>query len=497
MEPGTGFRLTKNTACSVVVFAAVVIPLACRQQPFSDLPDQPQATRPNVVLISIDTLRADHLGLHGYFRNTSPAIDQFARDAHVYLNAFAPAPWTLPSHAGMLTGVHPFDLGIHRWNSSLPETVPTLAEILEANGYQTVAFVDSAPDGVVGGNRGFARGFEEYIHAPLRDGLAIKYDIAVSTDFASRWLIEKDGDRPFFLFLHTKSVHAIPYDSPCLDHRCFPYDKPEPYRFRFIEEERAQFSWSDPERGKAQEYLWSWNRDFLSGKEDPKAFPTSELDVLKALYDGGIAYTDEFIRQLLDSLAALELLENTLVIITSDHGEAFLEHNLFMHQEVYEQLLHVPLIVRTPGVERGIEISQLVSILDIVPTVLRIVGIDPPGSLAGRVLPQEPITDPTDRWLFGYYLCPPSYTYRAFTVFNGTWKLVRHNLSNVDRFEDQLFEVHRGRHEVERTGLADNTLATLRTHLELRTENKPSITPTLFEPSTETLELLKTIGYID
>ena len=497
MKLRTASEMTNNLTRTVMSCAAIVASVSCCQQPLSGTADLRQAARPNVVLISIDTLRADHLGVYGYSRDTSPAIDAFARDAHVYSNAFAPAPWTLPSHAGMLTGVHPFDIGIHHWNSSLPETVRTLAEILEANGYQTAAFVDSGPEGFVGAGRGFARGFEEYNHAPFRDGLDVKYDIAVSTELASRWLSERDGDRPFFLFLHTKSVHALPHDSPCTDHRCFPYDKPEPYRFQFIEEEQARFSWSDPERGSGQAYLWSWNRAILSGKEDPKAFPTSELTVLKGLYDGGIAYTDAFIGQLLNSLADLDLLEDTLVILTSDHGEAFLEHNLFMHQEVYEQLLHVPLIVRTPGIERGIEISELVSILDIVPTVLRTTGIDPPSSVTGRVLPLEPVINPENRWLFGYYLCPPSFEYRAFTVFNHNWKLVRHNFNNVDRYEDQFFTVHRGRHEVEQSDLTDEPLVGLRNQLELRTQNETKITPTLIQPSLETLELLKTIGYID
>ncbi len=497
MKLGSVFGMVFNLACTVTVGAVIVASVSCGRQPSSGTTDQRQTARPNILLISIDTLRADHLGTYGYSRNTSPAIDAFARSSHVYSNAFAPSPWTLPSHAGMLTGAHPFDIGIHHWNSSLPENVPTMAAILNADGYQTAAFVDSGIEGFVGGGRGFARGFEAYHHAPFRDDLDVKYDIAVSTELASSWLNARDDDRPFFLFLHTKSVHALPHDSPCLDHRCFPYDKPEPFRFRFVDEEQARFTWSDAEKGFGQAYLWSWNRTILSGKEDPKAFPASELHVLKGLYDGGVAYTDAFVGQLLSHLAALKLLENTLVIITSDHGEAFLEHNLFMHQEVYEQLLHVPLIVKLPGADRGNEISELVSILDIAPTVLRTAGIVPPSSMAGRALPLEPVVSHENRWLFGYYLCPPSFNYKAFTVFNNDWKLVRHNFENVDQYADEFYTVQRGRHEARQSDLANEALIVLRHRLELRTQNEPKITPTLIQPSIETLELLKTIGYID
>jgi arylsulfatase A-like enzyme len=266
---------------------------------------------------------------------------------------------------------------------------------------------------------------------------------------------------------------------------------------RFVDPEQTRSSWSDAEKGSGQDYLWSWNRAFLKGKEDPRAFPAAKLDALQAFYDGGIAYADAVIGQLLSRLATLTLLKDTLIIITSDHGEAFLEHNLFMHQEVYEQLLHVPLIVKYPGVDQGDEISDLVSILDIAPTILRTTGIDLLSSMAGRVLPFEPVVDNDDRWLFGYYLCPPSFNYRAFTVFNDSWKLVRHNFGNVDHYSDEFYTVQRGVSEVEQSDLAHKTLLVLRSRLEQRINIEPTVEPALFQPSAETVELLKTIGYID
>ena len=406
-------------------------------------PDTPPAP-PNLLLISIDTLRADHLGCYGYHRDTSPRLDALAAESVRFTAAYAPAPWTLPSHASMLTGMHPYKIGFDNQWRTLPEEAPVVAELLAQAGYRTAAFVDSQRNGFVGAGRGFSRGFDHYQHAPHRSG-GQRFDMAATIDAAVAWLENRDPDRPFFLFLHTKSVHAVPSDDGCLDPRCFPYDKPEPYRFRYASSAEASTSWTSPEDGSGQAYLWSQNAKILRGDLDPEAFPGERIEVLKALYDAGIYYVDLQIGRLLDQLRHQGLDESTTIVVTSDHGEAFLEHSLFMHQEVYDSLLRVPLIVRLPSAAGAIGrvIEHQVELADVTPTLLRLAGARIPEVLTGRLLPLTSAAAETPveaRDLFAYYLFPGKFTYQGFALRRGDLKLVIHNIDAPDRFRHELYD---------------------------------------------------------
>ncbi len=400
------------------------------------------ARRPNLLLVSIDTLRADHLGCYGAERPTSPRLDRFAESAVRFEHAYAPAPWTLPSHAALLTGVHPYRLGLRDAAGTLPSDVPTLAERLSRSGYQTAAIVDSWPGGYVGAERGFGRGFGEYVHHPSL-GRPLRDDVAVTVERAEAWLARRDRARPFFLFLHTKSVHAAPGATPCHDRRCFPYDKPDPYRFRFLPEAEATARWRSPELGKGQGYLWALNREILAGRLDPGAVPREEIAQLEALYDAGIAYLDEHLGLFLERAEESGQLDDTAIVLTSDHGEAFGEHGLFMHQQVYEELLRVPLLVRLPGGGPGWVEGRRVALEDVAATLAGLAGLADPGAMTGRPLPLDGSAAGTsaEQPFLGYYLFGPRFDYRAFAVRQGDLKLVAQATRPEGELAHELYDL--------------------------------------------------------
>ncbi|MFT7462379.1 MAG: arylsulfatase A-like enzyme [Pseudohongiellaceae bacterium] len=392
--------------------------------------DDEALVRPNVLIISVDTLRADHVGCYGYERDTTPELDRFAATALRYERAYAPAPWTLPSHAGLLSGRHPHEMGIRDYESALPENVEMLAEQLSGAGYQCAGFTDSGAGGFVGADRGFARGFETYEHAPFHEDSFYQYDIVETVDRAEDWFAERDTERPFFLFLHTKSVHTTRADEHVLADSDAPYHKPPAYRTHFLPGDDLQFSWTDAKGHKGVHYLRDINKRIGDGTFDRSDFTPERLQELIDLYDGGVRYTDEQLGRLFGLLEERGLDENTLIIVTADHGEAFFEHELLLHKELYEDLLHVPLLVRLPksaaklGARSGV-VRAPVSLLDIAPTVLQRLGVGLPDGLDGRVLPTvEAEALGGERPLFSAYQFQEDYFYRAAALCEGPWKLV-------------------------------------------------------------------------
>ena len=456
--------------------------------------------RPNILLLSIDTLRADHLGCYGYDRATSPNLDAFADSALRFENAYAPTPWTLPSHVAMLTGMHPYDLRIDNQWRKIPDEMRLLGEWLSDAGYQTAAFVDSRHEGLLGASRNFDRGFDRFEHGPHREPAdgepAMRFDMAATVDAAMEWL-DRRSEAPFFLFLHTKSVHAVPQDDPCRDSRCLPYDKPEPFRFRFIADDQLPWTWSLAGR-TAQEYLWAVNSRILEGQVRPEAYDPERLAALVALYDNGIAYTDHHFGRLLDDLRGRGLLENTVVMVTSDHGEAFLEHGLFLHHEVYEPLLRIPLLVRLPdGRGAGEVIQPLVELADLVPSLLSWLGLPRPDHMTGRPLPLVN-DDVGDRELFAYYLFPTKVDYRAFAVRQGRWKLVAHRTGQGD-YVRELYDLYADRDEWEPVDDPDR-MDVLARALRRRLAAEPFARADEVDreaPSERTGDLLRSLGYIE
>ena len=316
------------------------------------------ATKYNLLLISIDTCRADHLKCYGYDRDTSPHLDQLAKEGVLFENSIAAAGWTVPSHMSMFTSLYPAIHGVVTFDARLGEGVPTLAQYLAQGGYVTAAFVTGP---AMNHHYGFNRGFQLYDDFTVgmtfervdwrNNGLDQVVTDSVITNLATQWL-KRHSQQNFFLFLHYWDCH---YD----------YLPPPPFDRKF-----------DPA---------------YKGHEDGRDVANRETNILKyisimdlahmmALYDGEIAHTDEEIGKVLELLQDLGLSEKTLVIVLSDHGEAFLEHGKLRHgNSLYEEVLHVPLIMRLPGViPAGKRVAGNVSHVDLMPTVLGLLHLPSP-----------------------------------------------------------------------------------------------------------------------
>ena len=425
---------------SAALLGASLVLAACGGPP-DGAPDAGDGARPNVLLISIDTLRADHLHCYGYERDTSPNIDRLARGSTRYAQVYAPAPWTLPSHATMMTGIHGFDLGLRDGTDRIPETVPMLAELLRAHGYQTAAFVDSRKKGFVGAERGFDRGFDVFEHAPHRDDLVHLFDAAVTMDEGLAWLRDRDPERPFFLFLHTKAVHAVPEGRSGKPTEP-PYFGAEPHYGRYLDEAQREIRWGSEGKPKASEHLRATNLAFAAGLSDRRAYAEERAAALAALYDGGIRAMDAEVGRFLAELERAGLADSTVLVLTSDHGEAFLEHHFLLHVEVYNDLLHVPLILRVPGEAGGRVVETPVGLEDLAPTLLELAGVPVPPEVAGSVLPREN-APAAERRFFGYRhrllrVTRPFYT--GFSLQRGDWKLVYHRIG-AGEWQSELYHV--------------------------------------------------------
>ncbi|MFO0984600.1 MAG: sulfatase [Planctomycetota bacterium] len=325
----------------------------------------PSPDRPNILLIVVDTLRADHLGCYGYQRATSPNLDRLAQDSIVFEDAVAPASFTQPSVATMLTGLTPPEHGVRRHPGALSEHCVTIAERLRGAGYRTGAFVSNA---LLAPRYGFAQGFDRFDAQGHRLAEA-------TTGAAARWITEQRRE-PFFAYVHYIDPH-------------FPYAAPVP--------EPRPFTVADG-GGYAQ-----LAKRFLAGTLPLDALwfagevQGSTLAAGRAEYDHEILYVDAAIQALLDRLHQLDLLERTWILVVGDHGEALGEHGLtFCHGfYTYQELLHVPLIVRPPGgCAGGRRATALVALTDIAPTILAAAGVNGSGELSGRsLLSPEPVRD--------------------------------------------------------------------------------------------------------
>ncbi len=321
-------------------------------------------TPPNVVVYLVDTLRADHLGVYGYERPTSPELDRFARDAVTFENAAAPSSWTRPSVVSLLTGLRPWVHGVNRREDALSQDVETLAEILAAAGYETAAFITNGnvgPDFAV--DQGFGR-FRYLRESPNRPAVHQLSDRVNQAVF--RWLANRDpaadgpaARKPFFLYVHTTDPHA-------------PYFPPRAYRERFAPE-------VDPELG-----LLPSIHDLVRVRRGDA--PPGVREALLDLYDGEIAFNDHHFGRLVAHLKELGLYEDALVVFVSDHGEAFRDHGVWGHgRTLYDEELRVPFLVKLPGGEHaGRRFADPVELIDVAPTILDLAGLVPPARLDGR-----------------------------------------------------------------------------------------------------------------
>jgi arylsulfatase A-like enzyme len=293
----------------------------------------------NLILVSLDTLGANHLPSFGYPRATAPFLDgELSERGTMFANCFTAAPTTGPSHMTAFTSLQPSVHGLTGnlvFKRIMPATL-TLAGLLRQAGFETGAVTE---DGPLGAMHGFARGFNSYSENRDTEGKGHLGFVDRTLDDGRRWLA-RHGDSRFFLFLHTFQVHT-------------PYQPPDGYGRYFP--------------------------DLLPGEDRvPPVFrPT--------LYDREIRYLDDQLRAFFDDLEEMGIWRNTLLVIMSDHGEAFLEHGFLFHGGVlHDEVLRVPLLVVGPGIAAGRRIETAVSLLDLTPTILDWLGLPAPDGMMGR-----------------------------------------------------------------------------------------------------------------
>lgn len=309
----------------------------------------------NVILITLDTVRADHLSCYGHPFETAPNISSFVDKSTLFTRAISQSSWTLPAHASILTGVYPHSHGAEQLKTPLDPSFPLLSEILNKEGFHTAAFVSSE---FVSEKYRFHKGFTTFdssLGPGEKDGIFAEG----ITDRALDWLEVTEG--PFFLWLHYF----------------------DPHHYFMLHEEVDYGSISRVEEPETVRYHW-WNVHPL--KRD---IPQEEIDDYLALYNGEIFYTDKHVGRLLDYLEEKGLMKKTCLIITSDHGESFNEHRLMGHDNVlYQDLIHVPLIVFVPGKPPSID-DHVTEIRNIMPTVLDLLGVNKPEYLAEGIFSSQ------------------------------------------------------------------------------------------------------------
>lgn len=367
---------SRLTFAGLMVLGACAVPTA-----------PPQTTSTPVILISLDTLRADRLGTYGYTqRPTSPNIDALARDAVVFEQHQSTAPWTTPAHLSLMSGLYPAHHGVLQPYfaqaealenggevDALPEERVTIAELLEGQGYSTAAFTGGgAVDPAVGLGQGFSR--YDTDHYKLTDAHLQGLDT---------WLGEVDS-KPFFLFWHTFEVHAPYTDTRFLT----PEQLSSPAAHNQLRQELSKLDGllrqrrpSASQQVKAHDGM----RSILHRNQANRA------DVTSTLYDGGIAAADSRLGELIAILKRRGLYSDSLIIVTSDHGDEFTDHNPYFYDahghSVYEEMVHTPLIVKLPGqANGGMRISSRVSAVDVLPTISEIVDVAAPEDIDGRSL---------------------------------------------------------------------------------------------------------------
>jgi arylsulfatase len=399
-------------AASVVMFVARSVPhvkesfASSRLAEFHAVEVEPTGG-PNILFVCVDTLRADHVGLYGYARPTTPRIDAFFGRGRVYERAYAASPSTGPSVVSILTGLYPHRHGVRVLCQRITPDVITIVDHLRRSGYQTAAVVSNAV--LADSASGLGERFDHYDddvdkQEPFRDEM-FERNAARTTDAAIRWMTElRHSKTRHFLWVHYIDPHG-PYRPPDDKPVDFSHNKQRPI---------------DPERVPT----YSREPDVYDGNE--------YID----RYDEEIAYTDREVGRLLDAYAGLGLAEDALIIFTSDHGESMMEHeHWFRHERnTYEEMLHVPLMLRHPSIDPGPEPVE-VSTIDLAPTVLAMAGLAVPPQLdAVNLLPRARQRD---------LLCEGRSAGRGLWrgLIQGTRKTsARHGRSNVIR-EIRAFEL--------------------------------------------------------
>jgi len=312
--------------------------------------------KPNIILISIDTLRSDHLSCYGYQRTTTPHIDRIAEKGVLFKNAYSTAVWTPPAHASMLTGYYSSQHQVIHQNK-LNDDIPTIAQVLKKQGYHTAGFVNNSQVG-------------ELV------GLAAR-----TNRLAFNWLRNSwNREQPFYMFIHHIDAHN-------------PLKAPRPFLFHFLSKElRNQID---------MEKIWKVADNPLACFTDDIELNEAELEALTCLYDEEIRYVDHILGQLVKLLEEMNVFDDTLLILTADHGEHLGEHGMYSHvASLYEPIVHIPFILRYPREQSPAVRDDYIQLVDIFPTISAAGNSEPThSSLPGKNL-LDPNRDGDNRLLF-------------------------------------------------------------------------------------------------
>jgi len=329
---------------------------------------------PSMVFVLVDTLRADYVGAYGFEGDVSPHLDRVARESIVFDNAFSQAPWTKPSIASLFTSLYPEQHGViahlGRYGvaggegpgaSALPSRATTLAEILRRAGYATAAFVANP---WIQRSLGFAQGFDVF------DARDVGNEVPASRLFgkALAWLARRDRSRPFFLYLHLMDVHG-PYEAPRADYDLL----------------RGSPGLGPPRPLTAGEV--ARRMPYLMRGGGPPGDPATR-EAWRAAYAAGVRVLDRQLGGFVDELSRDGVLDHAVLVIASDHGEELVDHGGWGHGgSVYDEQIRVPLMIRLPrGLGGGRRVERVVSLIDLMPTLLGMAGAPSPPGIAGHDL---------------------------------------------------------------------------------------------------------------
>ncbi|MCB9475945.1 MAG: sulfatase [Deltaproteobacteria bacterium] len=421
------FRLPKMSLRGAWQFAALAIPILTAQ-PLASYTQPDLTGRPSIVLVSIDTLRADHVGLYGAERDTTPAIDDLAESGMAFTRAVSQSNWTLPSHVSMLTGLYPVQHACTAVQGlQMSPRLMTVAEYLRNEGYPTYAVGASQ---FVSPIYGLDQGFETFVY---RQSTA---DVVI--DQALELVKSADENRPMFLFVHLFDPHD-------------PYRPPEDYRKLYVSDE--EYSRVDGHLDHAQ------INTAESGPVD-----RDRLDILERLYDAEIRFADAELQRLFTALEDRPDWDNTLVILTSDHGESFGEHGVLCHgTSLYTAETHVPLVVVYPPrwPKAGRNDALVEASVSVAPTILDVAGIPQPEVMEGRSLftVTAPEKAPGAHSESHLSLLP------MFSYQDGEWKIIA-PVSGGDLLPDQAHLFDEPEDWVNENDLADREPKVVETYVD-------------------------------
>ncbi len=423
--------------------------------------------KPNLILISLDTLRADHLGCYGYPKNTTPHIDRLAEQGVVVKTVISQAPFTMSSHMSLLTSLYPSFHGVNKLKDSyLDSKVTTLAEVLYNQGYRTWAITGG---GQLSSNYGFAEGFETFIE--YNNKTDVERKVKETIDF-----LEQQKDNNFFVFFHTFRPHA-------------PYRAPAPYNTMF-----------DPD------YTGDVTGDTATLNEinnGTRKITPRDVQHIASLYDGDIRHTDEALAPLFDYIKSAKLDSNTLIVITSDHGEEFGEHGkVALHSHtLYDELLHIPLILVAPHLlPAGKVVEQQVRSIDITPTILELIGVPKVEAMQGSSLVnliRSGTEKGPEQYAFSERLATDSTYLRS--VRSPSFKFIcQENRDNHDRIY-YYFNLKNDPHEQKNLDPSGIKEKGLMSQIQFLIDHERTAKKVVREREldSETLETLKALGYVN